>query len=92
MESVVLRTEKAIEKGGVEKAKQKLLYTQIFCQEAFNKIEQHAKETLVATETGDTLRMMLSALRKFTRHTPINVIAVKREASEKLIDVEKYAL
>ncbi|MGG4169564.1 acyl-CoA dehydrogenase family protein [Rossellomorea vietnamensis] len=92
MESVVLRTEKAIEKGGVEKAKQKLLYTQIFCQEAFNEIEQHAKETLVATETGDTLRMMLSALRKFTRHTPINVIAVKREASEKLIDVEKYAL
>ncbi|MBW3111039.1 acyl-CoA dehydrogenase family protein [Bacillus sp. MCCB 382] len=92
MESVVLRTEKAIEKGGVEKAKQKLLYTQIFCQEAFNKIEQHAKETLVATETGDTLRMMLSALRKFTRHTPINVIAVKREASEKLIDSEKYAL
>ena len=51
MESVVLRTEKAIEKGGVEKAKQKLLYTQIFCQEAFNEIEQHAKETLVATET-----------------------------------------
>ncbi|MCR8847670.1 acyl-CoA dehydrogenase family protein [Rossellomorea sp. SC111] len=92
MESVVLRTEKAIEKGGVEKAKQKLLYTQIFCQEAFNEIEQHAKETLVATETGDTLRMMLSALRKFTRHTPINVIAVKREASEKLIDLEKYAL
>ncbi|MBN8193611.1 acyl-CoA dehydrogenase family protein [Bacillus sp. NTK074B] len=92
MESVVLRTEKAIEKGGVEKAKQKLLYTQIFCQEAFNEIEQHAKETLVATETGDTLRMMLSALRKFTRHTPINVIAVKREASEKLIDAEKYVL
>jgi alkylation response protein AidB-like acyl-CoA dehydrogenase len=92
MESVVLRTEKAIEKGGVEKAKQKLLYTQIFCQEAFNEIEQHAKETLVATEAGDTLRMMLSALRKFTRHTPINVIAVKREASEKLIDAEKYAL
>lgn len=90
MESVVLRTEKAIQKGGVEKAQQKLLYTQIFCQEAFNEIEQHAKETLVATETGDTLRMMLSALRKFTRHTPINVIAVKRAASEKLVEAEKY--
>ncbi|MGR3765637.1 acyl-CoA dehydrogenase family protein [Rossellomorea sp. NS-SX7] len=92
MESVVLRTEKALEKSGAEKAKQKLLYTQIFCQEAFNEIEAHAKETLVATEQGDTLRMMLSALRKFTRHTPINVIAVKREASEKLIDAEKYVV
>ncbi|WP_419393503.1 acyl-CoA dehydrogenase family protein [Cytobacillus praedii] len=92
MESAVLRTEKAIEKDGAEKSKQKLLYTQIFCQEAFNKIEQDAKETLVAVETGDTLRMMLSSLRKFTRHTPINVIAKKREAAEKLIDAEKFVL
>ncbi len=92
MESVVLRTEKAIEKDGVDRNKQKLLYTQIFCQEAFNEIEQHAKETLVAVETGDALRMMLSALRKFTRHTPINVIAKKREAAEKIIDVEKFVL
>lgn len=90
MESAVLRTEKAIEKSGLEKNKQKVFYTQIFCQEAFNEIEQHAKETLVATETGDTLRMLVSALRKFTRHTPINVIAKKREASEKLISAEKY--
>jgi alkylation response protein AidB-like acyl-CoA dehydrogenase len=90
MESAVLRTEKAIEKNGLDKNKQKLLYTQIFCQEAFNEIEQHAKETLVATETGDTLRMLVSALRKFTRHTPINVIAKKREASERLISSEKY--
>lgn len=90
MESVVLRTEKAIASAGLEKAKQKLLYTQIFCQEAFNKIEQHAKETLVATESGDTLRIMLSALKKFTRHTPVNVIALKRDASVKLIDAEKY--
>lgn len=75
MESVVLRTEKAIAKGGLEKNQQKLVYTQIFCQEAFGEIEQHAKETLVATEQGDTLRMLVSALRKLTRYTPINVIA-----------------
>ena len=92
MESAVLRTEKALAKNGSEKAQQKLLYTQIFCQEAFNKIEQDAKETLIAVEKGDTLRMMLSALRKFTRHTPINVIAKKREASKKLIEAEKFTV
>ncbi|WP_335870266.1 acyl-CoA dehydrogenase family protein [Bacillus sp. 2205SS5-2] len=92
MESAVLRTEKAIETQGLEKAQQKLLYTQIFCQEAFIEIEQHAKETLVAVETGDSLRMMLSALRKLIRYTPVNVVALKREASEKLVDAEKYAL
>ena len=46
MESAVIRTEKAIARDGVEKAKQKLLYTQIFCQEAFEEIEKDAKETL----------------------------------------------
>lgn len=92
MESAVLRTEKAIIKTGLDKNKQKLLYTQVYCQEAFNEIEAHAKETLIAAEQGDALRMMLSALRKFTRHTPINVIAKKREIAATIIDVERYTV
>ncbi|MEE6452616.1 acyl-CoA dehydrogenase family protein [Gottfriedia acidiceleris] len=92
MESTVLRTEKAINKVGLEKSNQKLLYTQVFCQEAFNEIEAHAKETLVAVESGDTLRMMTSALRKFTRHTPINVIAKKREIAANVLDEERYTV
>ena len=85
-----MRTEKAIVKTGAEKNEQKLLYTQIFAQESFNEIEQHAKETILATEQGDTLRIMLGALRKLTRHTPINVIGKKREAAAQLIEAEKY--
>ncbi|MGM9925048.1 MAG: acyl-CoA dehydrogenase family protein [Bacillus sp. (in: firmicutes)] len=90
MESVVVRTEKAIGKTGLDQNKQKLLYTQIFCQESFNEIEQHAKETLLAAEEGDNLRMMMSALRKFTRYTPVNVIGKKREAAAALVEAEKY--
>jgi alkylation response protein AidB-like acyl-CoA dehydrogenase len=90
MESALLRTEKAIKKSGEEKNKQKILYTQIFCQEAFNEIEAHAKETLIAVEEGDALRMMLSALRKLTRYIPINIIAKKREAAAALIEAERY--
>jgi len=92
MESTILRTEKAINKVGLEKSNQKLLYTQVFCQEAFNEIEAHAKETLVAVESGDSLRMMTSALRKFTRHTPINVIAKKREIAAGVLAVERYTV
>ncbi|GHH97617.1 acyl-CoA dehydrogenase family protein [Neobacillus kokaensis] len=92
MESAVLRTEKAIAKDGAAKNNQKLLYTQIFCQEAFNHIEAIAKETLVAVEQGDTLRMMLSSLRKYTRHTPTNVIAKKREAADVLIAAERFVV
>ncbi|MFA8437380.1 acyl-CoA dehydrogenase family protein [Pueribacillus sp. YX66] len=92
MESAVLRTEKAINKDGLEKAKQKLLLTEVFCQEAFNKIEAHAKESLLYVEEGDNLRMMLSVLRKLTRHNPINVIAKKREIADAIIEAERYVL
>lgn len=91
-ESVVLRTEKALARTGIQRNQQKLLYTQIFVQEAFNEMEQHAKETLVGIESGDALRIFLASLRKLTRHTPINVIEKKREASVKLIEAEKYVL
>ena len=90
MESALLRTEKAIARNGEEKEQQKILYTQIFCQEAFEAIEKDAKETLLAAVEGDNQRMMLSALRKLTRSNPYNIIAKKREASVKLIEAEKY--
>ena len=90
MESALLRTEKAIARNGEEKEQQKILYTEIFCQEAFEAIEKDAKETLLGAVEGDNQRMMLSALRKLTRSTPYNVIVKKREASVKLIDEAKY--
>ncbi|MDC3412333.1 acyl-CoA dehydrogenase family protein [Aquibacillus sp. 3ASR75-11] len=90
MESAILRTEKAINKNGLEKNKQKILYTEVYVQEAFNRVEANAKETLIASESGDTLRMMLSALRKLTRHDPTNVIAKKREIAASIIEEEKY--
>ncbi|QKL22994.1 acyl-CoA dehydrogenase family protein [Bacillus altitudinis] len=89
-ESAVLRTEKAIAASGAEKNAQKLAYTQIFTQEAFLKIEAHAKESLIAMEEGDALRMSLSALRKLTRFTPMNVIAKKREVAKRIFEAEKY--
>jgi alkylation response protein AidB-like acyl-CoA dehydrogenase len=92
MESVLLRTEKAIAKSGADKAKQKLLYTEVYCQEAFNRIEAHAKESIIAVEEGDMLRMMLSALKKLTRHTPVNVIKKKREIAVSLLEEERYVV
>ena len=92
MESVVLRTEKAITRDGVEKATQKVLYTEIFSQEAFAEIEKEAKETIIASAEGDEARMLLSAMRKLTRFTPYNLITKKRLASVKLIALEKFTV
>src|SRR5699024_8955445 len=92
MESAILRTEKAIANSGEDKNKQKLLYTEVYTQESFNKIESFAKEILIAVEEGDELRMMLSALRKLTRHDPINVIGKKREIAAVISEEEAYVV
>ena len=92
MESVIVRTEKALAKEGPDKSRQKLLYTEIFCQEAFDEIERHARETIAAAVIGDDQLMMLSLLRKLTRYTTVNIIGKKREAALKLIQEEKYAV
>lgn len=92
IESAILRTEKSLAEKGEEKSRQKLLYTEIFTQEAFNEIEAHAKETLIAAVSGDALRMMISALRKLTRHIPLDVIDKKREAAKRIFKEEKYVV
>ncbi|MGG3926924.1 acyl-CoA dehydrogenase family protein [Metabacillus fastidiosus] len=92
MESAILRTEKALSATGDEKNKLKILYTQVFCQEAINEIEAAVKESLISMESGDSLRMLLSALRRLIRHTPINVIEKKRKIAESLINNEGYTV
>lgn len=90
MESAVLRTQKAIERDGAEKATQKILYTEIFSQDAFETILAEARDTLVNSSSGDNQRMMLSALRKFGRYAPKKTIKLKRQAAEALIAAEKF--
>jgi alkylation response protein AidB-like acyl-CoA dehydrogenase len=92
IESMILRTEKAMAASGEEKSHQKLLMTQVYTQEAFNNIEAIAKESLVTLEEGDSLRTMLSILKKLTRHTPIDLIQKKREIAKRVIEEERYVV
>lgn len=92
MESALLRTEKALLHLDPEKQKQKILYTEVYIQESFSLIESEAKEILIASEEGDSLRIMLSALRKLTRYTPKNLIKKKREIAKLIIENEKYVV
>ncbi|WP_114570175.1 acyl-CoA dehydrogenase family protein [Exiguobacterium flavidum] len=92
LESAIVRTEKAIAAKGEEKNAQKILYTEVFAQQAFEEVEQHAKETLYASVSGDNLRMLLSALKKFSRYQPINMIGTKRQVAKRLIEANKYVV
>jgi alkylation response protein AidB-like acyl-CoA dehydrogenase len=92
MESAILRAEKAIEKNGVEKEAQKYDMTRVYVQEALQRMEGLGRDSLAAMEEGDTLRTMLSIVRKLTRHNPINTVSIKRDIANRLIETEKYTV
>src|SRR5690625_5885875 len=75
MEAAILRKEKAIAKDGEEKSKQKLLYTQDYTQEAFNRIETYAKEIIKTVDEDTELRIMITYLHKIPRHIHYTVIS-----------------
>lgn len=90
MESALLRTEQAIGKRGLEQESLKYKYTVVYAQEAFQRMEAIGREVLAALEAGDNLFIMLSILRKLTRHTPVDTIGLKREIAEQIIQAGTY--
>jgi len=90
MESALLRTQKMMKRSGEDKAKNAIQMTTVFVHEAFSKIGEWAKETLSTIESGDTLRTQLSILKKLTKSTPVDAIALKREIAARVIQAEKY--
>jgi alkylation response protein AidB-like acyl-CoA dehydrogenase len=92
MESALLRTLKKVEKSGEEDARIHLAATQVYVDEAFPRVELLARRVLGAVSEGDELRTQLSGLKKFTRYTPINTVALRREIANSVLGVSRYHL
>ncbi|OGX79982.1 MULTISPECIES: acyl-CoA dehydrogenase family protein [unclassified Exiguobacterium] len=90
LEAAIARTDKAIARTGIDKNQQKVRYTEIFAEQVFKQVELMAKEVLYAAASGDEQRMLLSAMKKFSRYQPINVIGTKREVAASLIKANKF--
>jgi hypothetical protein len=90
MESAILRAQKLASAKGVEAAARYIDMTRVFCNDAVERIEAHAKNTLAAMSEGDELRTLLAALRRFTKLTPMNTIAARQQIADVLIKANKY--
>jgi len=90
MESAILRAQKLAASQGTEQAARYLDMTRVFCNDAVERIDANAKNTLAGMSEGDELRTMLAALRRFTKLTPMNTIAARREIADQMIKANKY--
>ncbi|MEA2175011.1 MAG: hypothetical protein QOD00_2603 [Blastocatellia bacterium] len=91
MESAILRAQKLAAAQGEEAAARYLDMTRVFCNDAVERIDAHAKNTLAAMNEGDDLRALLAALRRYTKLTPMNTVAARQRIADVLIKANKYA-
>ncbi len=90
MESSLLRAMKTMEKFGDEKSQIQKAMVQVYVNDALERIEGFAKRAFAAIAEGDILRTQLSALKKLTRFTPLNTIALRRGIADAVIKMGKY--
>jgi hypothetical protein len=92
MESAILRAKKLAEANGEEAAGRQIDMAAIFCNDAIQRIEMKARNTLAAIAEGDEGRTLLVALKRFTKNnSPINTIAARQRVADVLIEANTYA-
>jgi len=91
MESAILRAQKLAASHGGDAAARYIDMTRVFCNDAVERIEVRAKNTLAGMAEGDELRTLLAALRRFTKLTPMNTITARQRIADVLIVANKYA-
>ena len=90
METAVLRARKLVESQGEGASARYLDITRVFCNDAVERIEARAKNTLAGMSEGDELRTLLAALRRFTKLQPMNTIAARQRIADEMIKGNKY--
>jgi alkylation response protein AidB-like acyl-CoA dehydrogenase len=92
LESALLRARKRAAARGEDQARLQEAAVRCYAQDAMDKIETSARRLLAAVEEGDTLRALLSALKRFTKHEVSNTVALRRQVADAAIERVGYPL
>jgi hypothetical protein len=91
LESVDIRTKKAIQKNGKEKERLKEMMTNVICEESFRRIEEMAVSVLSGVVSDEAERkLVLEEIRSLPLPLFSNLFTQKREIAERIADHEKY--
>lgn len=92
MESALLRAKKLAASKGEAAAAREIDMAAVFCNDAIQRIEQKARNTIAAIAEGDEGRTLLVALKRFTKNSsPINTIAARQRIADVLIEANTYS-
>lgn len=89
-ESTLLRVERLVEMKGEEAAREYVDMTQVFINDAADRINKAGKEAINSFADGDEQRVMLMGLKRFTKTQPLNTKEARQRIAVKMIDANKY--
>ncbi|MDG1778546.1 MAG: acyl-CoA dehydrogenase family protein [Flavobacteriaceae bacterium] len=90
-ESAILRTEKNINRFGLDTQKHQIEMSQLYLYNAIDIIAKSAKSGIISFAEGDEQRMMLMGLKRFTKYTNYpNVAALRNSIAEKVNKENAY--
>ena len=92
MDSVVLRTQKLIEREGENRTQHAIAMAQVSLALSLNKIEAAARKVVAAVAEGDMLRTQLVILRRLFKYEPFNTISLTQQIANRIIDAGKYVI
>jgi alkylation response protein AidB-like acyl-CoA dehydrogenase len=89
MESTLRRAQKAsAARGGA--ANVMCDAARAFIYDAMDRVEKDARTALSAIAEGDTLITQLAVLRRFSKHAPLDTIAIRRRVAEAVLAQDRY--
>ena len=92
METAILRAKKYAEKNGDEAAGRYVDMASVYCNDAIQRIDSAAKNTIAAIAEGDEGRTLLVALKRFTKNnSPVNTIAARQRIADVMIAANTYS-
>jgi alkylation response protein AidB-like acyl-CoA dehydrogenase len=92
MDSVVLRTQKLIERQGEVKSQVAVAMTQVSLAKAMDNLEASARKVLAAVAEGDMLRTQLVILRRLFKYEPFNTIALTQQIANRVLEAGRYVI
>ena len=91
METAILRALKIAVRDGEEASGRYIDIASVYCNDAIQRIEMKARNTLAAIAEGDEARTFLVALKRFTKNnSPVNTIAARQRIADTLIEANTY--
>jgi alkylation response protein AidB-like acyl-CoA dehydrogenase len=91
METAILRAKKLSAANGEDAAARQIDMVGVFCNDAIQRTELKARNSIAAIAEGDEGRTLLVALKRFTKNnSPINTIAARQRIADVLIAGNTY--